>query len=116
MRRVVAGWRTAWNCKLLKNWPIGARLTARSSTCRAGGTRTRGADGQRWQRTGISDGVRDRWELWYDDRALIDVLQIDGERMTTNTTAPLDDAIRAAAIAKGYSDASVVTQKVQDRP
>jgi hypothetical protein len=36
--------------------------------------------------------------------------------MTTNTTAPLDDAIRAAAIAKGYSDASVVTQKVQDRP
>jgi hypothetical protein len=33
---------------------------------------------------------------------------------TTGTT--IDDAIRAAAIAKGYSDASVVTQKVQDRP
>jgi hypothetical protein len=36
--------------------------------------------------------------------------------MTTNTTTATDDAIRAAAIAKGYSDASVVTQKVQDRP
>lgn len=36
--------------------------------------------------------------------------------MTTNTTVSIDDTIRAAAIAKGYSDASVVTQKVQDRP
>jgi hypothetical protein len=35
--------------------------------------------------------------------------------MTTTATS-IDDAIRAAAIAKGYSDASVVTQKVQDRP
>lgn len=38
--------------------------------------------------------------------------------MTTTSTASTtttDDAIRAAAIAKGYSDASVVTQKVQDR-
>ena len=35
--------------------------------------------------------------------------------MTTNSTTTIDDAIRAAAIAKGYSDASVVTQKVQDR-
>ena len=34
----------------------------------------------------------------------------------TNSTISIDDAIRAAAIAKGYSDASVVTQKVQDRP
>lgn len=32
------------------------------------------------------------------------------------TTDSIDDAIRAAAIAKGYSDASVVTQNVQDRP
>jgi hypothetical protein len=36
--------------------------------------------------------------------------------MTTNSTTTIDEAIRAAAIAKGYSDASVVTQKVQDRP
>jgi hypothetical protein len=36
--------------------------------------------------------------------------------MTTNSTITIDEAIRAAAIAKGYSDASVVTQKVQDRP
>ncbi len=36
--------------------------------------------------------------------------------MTTNSTATTDDTIRDAAIAKGYSDASVVTQKVQDRP
>ena len=34
----------------------------------------------------------------------------------TTTATTIDDAIRAAAIAKGYSDASVVTQKVQDRP
>jgi hypothetical protein len=45
----------------------------------------------------------------------INELQITGDRMTTTAT-PIDDAIRAAAIAKGYSDASVVTQKVQDRP
>ena len=38
------------------------------------------------------------------------------EKMATDTTTATDDAIRAAAIAKGYSDASVVTQKVQDRP
>ena len=36
--------------------------------------------------------------------------------MTTDTTTTIDDAIRAAAIAKGYADASIVTQKVQDRP
>ena len=35
--------------------------------------------------------------------------------MTTHTTTTTD-SIRAAAIAKGYSDASVVTQNVQDRP
>ena len=35
--------------------------------------------------------------------------------MTTNTKNSIDETIRAAAIAKGYSDASVVTQKVQDR-
>ena len=34
----------------------------------------------------------------------------------TTTATTIDEAIRAAAIAKGYSDASVVTQKVQDRP
>lgn len=35
--------------------------------------------------------------------------------MTTNLTASTDDTIRAAAIAKGFADASVVTQHVQDR-
>ena len=34
----------------------------------------------------------------------------------STTTATMDDAIRAAAIAKGYSDVSVVTQRVQVRP
>jgi hypothetical protein len=46
----------------------------------------------------------------------INDLQQSGDRMTTNSTATTDEMIRAAAIAKGYSDASVVTQKVQDRP
>jgi hypothetical protein len=36
--------------------------------------------------------------------------------MTTNSTITTDETIRAAAIARGYSDASVVIQKVQDRP
>jgi hypothetical protein len=38
-----------------------------------------------------------------------------GNTMTTNSTAVIDDTIHAAAIAKGFADASVVTQNVQDR-
>jgi len=46
----------------------------------------------------------------------IDEPQASGDRMTNNSITTIDDTIRAAAIAKGYSDASVVTQKVKDRP
>ena len=35
--------------------------------------------------------------------------------MTTNSTAVIDKTIHAAAIAKGFFDATVVTQTVQDR-
>ena len=35
--------------------------------------------------------------------------------MTTNQTPMIDNTIRAAAIAKGFADASVVTQNVKDR-
>ena len=36
--------------------------------------------------------------------------------MTTNSPASADNTIRAAAIAKGFADISVVSQAVQDRP
>jgi hypothetical protein len=35
--------------------------------------------------------------------------------MTTPSNALTDDAIRAASLAKGFADVSVVSQRVQDR-
>ncbi len=36
--------------------------------------------------------------------------------MTTNSPESTNDPIRAAAIAKGFADVSIVSQAVQDRP